>query len=86
MTPAISSKTGLSIEYVGAVELTGDFERFIFVKRLIRLTVVEEVEVVFESFLFTPFDWLLLLVSILHCGDTEWPVLLDFRPNNASTC
>lgn len=50
VAPAMSSNTGLSIEYVSAVELTGDFERFIFVKRLMRLTVVEEVDDALEYF------------------------------------
>lgn len=59
-----------------------------FVKRLIRLAVVDDddaVEDAFDSFLLIPFDWLLLL-SILHGGDAEWPALLDLRPKNASTC
>lgn len=86
VAPAISSKTGLSIEYVGAVELIGDLERFMFVKRLIRLTVVDEVEDVLDSFLAIPFEWLLLLLSILHCGDAACAALLDLRPKNASTC
>lgn len=39
----MSSKTGLSIEYVIAVVLLdGDLERFIFVIRFIRLTAEEE--------------------------------------------
>ncbi len=46
----MSSKTGLSIEYVAAdVLLDGDFERFIFVIRFIRLTADEDV-----SFLSLP--------------------------------
>lgn len=55
VAPAISSKTGLSIEYA-VVELTGDFERFIFVKRFIRLTVVDDAEHVVESFFVVEFD------------------------------
>lgn len=39
----MSSKTGLSIEYVMAdVLLDGDLDRFIFVMRFIRLTAEEE--------------------------------------------
>lgn len=48
----MSSKTGLSIEYVAAdVLFDGDFERFIFVIRFIRLTAVEDVAVSFLSLL-----------------------------------
>lgn len=38
----LSSKTGLSIEYVGADCWTGDFDRLIFVMRLIKFTVDDD--------------------------------------------
>lgn len=51
----MSSKTGLSIEYVTAVVLLeGDFDRFMFVIRFIRLTAEEDVADSFLSLL--PFD------------------------------
>lgn len=48
----MSSKTGLSIEYAAAVVLLdGDFERFMFVIRFIRLTAVDA-----DSFFSLPLD------------------------------
>lgn len=48
----MSSKTGLSMEYVAAVVLfDGDFERFILVIRFIRLTADDDVAVSFLSLL-----------------------------------
>lgn len=85
VTPAISSNTGLSMEYADAGELTGDFERFMFVKRLMRLAVVDDgVDEAFASFLLIPVDW--PLVSILDCVGAVVLALFDFRPKKASTC
>lgn len=67
----MSSKTGLSMEYVIAdVLLDGDFERFMFVIRFIRLTAVDDVV---DSFL-----------SLLLFDDCEDPV--EEHENDIYSC
>lgn len=70
----MSSKTGLSMEYVAAVVLfDGDFDRFIFVIRFIRLTAVDDVTLSLLS---------LLLLDDCEPASTTFGKILVVRENS----